>query len=338
MTLQSTSIAAALLLSLGVVSAAHAQDLRAAPGESLPAAIGTVPAPPPPAAGTPPVAAAPLGTPAIVAAEQAASNPNPVTSDNQIWWRIQPLSHEPGLNSSTNPKKAVDITKDLIHFEHTDTGGYIYNSLTATVLISNGHDLANGGGSGAQELYATYRGDISAVNFGYKPLSFPGVVDTQFEFGVDFNSKNTTFAPGRIFMLVGPNFVLDLPGSVNLAVHFAKEVNHDGYTGKTDNFQPTVNTEFSYTEPLDFTGLPLRLEGAYNNTFYKGRVSGGKSANEFYTYNSLILDAGQLAQWKPHVIDVFAGVQFWVNKFGIPQKNNGGAQETAPYFGVAVHF
>jgi hypothetical protein len=90
---------------------------------------------------------------------------------------------------------------------------------------------------------------------------------------------------------------------------------------------------------LNFTGLPLRLEGAFNVTFNKGRsVTGAKTATEYYTYNSLILDAGEFVKWRPHVIDVFTGLQFWVNKFGNPTKNDGGAFETAPYFGMAVHF
>ena len=50
----------------------------------------------------------------------------------------------------------------------------------------------------------------------------------------------------------------------------------------------------------------------------------------------------------PHKLDVFAGVQFWYNKFGYPSrgtnpgasplKNDGGATELTPYIGMGIHF
>ena len=312
-------IAAAMILMTVTASSVSAEDIRASPGQSLPLTTGPGEA-----------------LPASVAAEQAANNPNPVTSDNQIWYRIQPLSHSPGLDSSSNPKKAVDITENLVHFDHNDTGGYIYNSFSITVTKSNHNDPANNGGAGATQAFASYRGDISAVNFGYKPISFPGVVDTQFEFGLDLNTKNTTYAPGGQLLVVGPNFVFDLPGSVNLGVHLAKQWDHNGFLGKADSFSPTAELELSYAEPLDFTGLPLRLEGSIDYTFPEGRGSGGRTTHVIFAYNSLVLDAGLMLNYRAHVIDAFVGAQFY--KIGYPSHPTGSSQQAAPYFGVAVHF
>lgn len=264
---------------------------------------------------------------------------NPYSRDTQVWYRVQPFSKEPGINNPSNPKQGKDITKQLLHFEHIDTGGLIYNSISVTALFSNSADPNKGGASGAQEIYATYRGDISAANFGYQRISFPGVKDVQFEFGGDLNAKNTAYAPGRRFLLVGPNFVFDVRGSVNLAIHFAKEWNNNGYLGRTDSYNPTLNTELSYTQPLEFTGLPLRLEGVFNVTLPKGTdVAGNKTRTEYYSYNSFIIDLGEMVKWRPHTLDLFTGVQLWVNKFGLSQKNDGGAFEVAPYVGIGIHF
>ena len=288
--------------------------------------------------------------PAARAADAPAqSNEVPVTSDNQFWYRIQPYSHDPFINKANNPSKGADINKQMVHFEHTDTGGLIWNSFTMTGLFSDYNERSASGVNGAKELYSTYRGDISATGFGRPPITLPGVADVQFEFGGDLNYKDDDYGARRKFLLIGPNFVIDAPGSVTFAVHFAKEFNHNALpgVGRDIEFHPTWNTEFSYTEYFDEAHL-VRLEGAFNMTGAKGKdyipvsaTSGAlpvKTVTEFYTYNTIILDAGQLLKMPPHKLDVFAGVQYWVHKFGYPSKNDGGAIEFTPYVGVGVHF
>ena len=263
----------------------------------------------------------------------------PVTNDNQIWFRVQPLSHEPGINVPGKPNKGKDIVKNMAHFEHTDTGGMVWNSLTVTGLFSDKNDPAING-SGATEFYTTYRGDVSATGFGQPPITMPGVSDLMFEFGGDLNWKDTQYAPRRKFLLLGPIFYFDLPGSVTFAVHFAKEWGHQGFTNRTENYNPTWNTELSWTEYLDpLVHIPVRWEGVFNVTGPKGTDTlGVHTKTEFYTYSSLILDVGEVFHSKPHVFDAFVGVQYWYNKFGNPTKNDGGAIELTPYIGVGVHF
>ncbi len=268
----------------------------------------------------------------------------PVTYDNELWYRAQPISHDPYENNygANGKAKARDIMKNMIHFEHTDTGGLIWNSFTMTALFADLNERSSTGQyGGSQEIYATYRGDISATGFGHAPITLPGVSDLQFEFGGDMNAKDDAYQARRRFLLVGPNFVIDLPGSVTFAVHAAKEYNHDSITGLSPNYHVTWNTELSYTEYLDSDRV-WRWEGIFNMTGPKGTdvgLPGGKTVTEFYTYNQIVLDVGQLIKMPPHKLDLFGGVQYWVNKFGYnTAKNNPGATELTPYLGIGVHF
>ena len=270
-----------------------------------------------------------------IAAEKA-FQPPPVTSDNEVWYRAQPLSHDPFV---LDPKgKAKNVVKNMFHFEHTDTGGLVWNSLTVTALFADAAEPAGGQNAGSLELYMTYRGDISATGFGRPPITLPGVADVQFEFGGDLNFKDDAYQARRKFLLVGPNFVLDLPGSVTFAVHLAQEFNHDAITGHDPVYHPTWNTELSWTEYFD-TARMFRWEGVFNMTGAKGTDTGlSKTVTEFYTYHTLVLDLGQVLHMAPHKLDLFTGLQYWVHKFGYPSRGDPGAIEFTPYLGVGVHF
>jgi opacity protein-like surface antigen len=273
-----------------------------------------------------------------------------VTNENLLWYRIQPFSHDPFVNDPNNAKRAKDIVKHMFHYEHTDTGGIVWNSLTITGLFADAAESADGGAipaptlaskNGARELYMTYRGDISRTGFGGKPISFPGVADTMFEFGGDMNYKDDQYQARRRFLVAGPIFYFDLPGSVTLAVHVAQEFNHDGITGQDTHYHPTWNTELSYTEYFDEDHI-VRWEGVFNMTGAKGwDTTLSKTTTEYYTYNQIAVDVGPMINLPPHKLDLFGGIQFWYNKFGYPAVSRyagGGAVELTPYFGMAVHF
>jgi hypothetical protein len=73
-----------------------------------------------------------------------------------------------------------------------------------------------------------------------------------------------------------------------------------------------------------------------------------KTKTEYYTYNQIVLDWGPFVKVPKGKLDLFAGVQFWYNKFGYPAWGHaygvpglgagGGAVELTPYLGVSVHF
>lgn len=275
------------------------------------------------------------------------------TNDNLLWFRDQPLSHDPFVLRSNKNASAKNIDKLMVHYEHSDTGGLIWNSLTITGLFADAGEStgqsADTRGTGATELYSTYRGDIPMSTFGLPRLWIPGyILGTLLEVGGDVNVKDDPYESRRKFLLVGPIVYLDLPGSVTFAVHFAKEWNHDGITGKDVHYHPTWNTELSYTEYFD-DNQTWRWEGVWNMTGAKGwDTTLSKTKTEYYTYNQIVLDWGPIVNAPKGKLDLFAGVQFWYNKFGYPAWGHpygvpglgagAGAVELTPYLGVSVHF
>ena len=294
--------------------------------------------------------AARAADPAKPAAAEESFTPPEVTNDNILWYRYQPLSHDPFINNAKNAAKGNNVAKNMFHFEHTDTGGLVWNSFTMTGLLSDKNEPAARGTTGAEELYMTYRGDVSTTGFGRPPITAPYISDLMFEFGGDANYKNDAYGARRRFLLLGPIIYFDLPGSVTLAFHYAQEWNQNSITHINPNYHPTWNTEFSYTEYFD-TKHMYRLEGEFNMTGAKGndtlynragRVIPIKTKTEFYIYNQIVADAGKLLLGMPeHKVDAFVGFQYWINKFGYPiaaRYGGGGALELTPYFGVGVHF
>ena len=304
---------------------------------------------------------------ASAALQQSNADQEPeTTSDNLFWYRIQPFSHDPFVNDPKSTTKALNIVKHMVHFEHSDTGGLIWNSLTVTGLLAN---TAEPGGSpawanttmGSREVYMTYRGDIEMRALGLPRLWIPGVIQgTMLVIGGDLNWKDDGYQSRRKFAVAGPIFYLDLPGSVTFAVHVAQEWNHDGVCvpnftstapwcgGANTHYHPTWNTELSLTEYLTDSHI-FRWEAVWNMTGPKGMDSKlSKTVTEVYTYNQIVVDVGALLDKPPGMLDAFAGVQFWYNKFGYPFQGHpygiagvaagGGALELTPYFGVGVHF
>ena len=282
------------------------------------------------------------------AAKAAAFQAPAPTYDTTLWFRNQPLSHDPFVNRTNSNGKAANINKQMVHFEYTDTGGIVWNSLTITGLFADKAELAANGNAGARELYMTYRGDISRTGFGGPPITLPGVADVMFEFGGDLNYKDDPYQSRRRFLVAGPIFYFDVPGSVTFAIHLAHEFNHNAITGRDTKYHPTWNTELSYTQYFDDDHL-VRWEGVLNMTGSKGMdTTLSKTTPEIYNYNQIVLDVGQLMKLPPHKLDLFAGVQFWYNKFGYPAWGHSyglpglgagaGAVELTPYFGIGVHF
>ena len=258
-------------------------------------------------------------------------------SDNEASYRYQPFSKEPGTN------RGQDIPKNILNFTHVDAGKYyIDNFFYMDILQSNHDDPANGAANtGATEVYTFWRGDLSNSKVFGGNLAVPGFLrDVTLQGGVDGNTKNTTFAPEKKDIVIGPNFHFDTPGFFNAAVHFYKEWNYNGIVGRSVDFNPTAEFEFVWLVPLDFTGMPMRLEGFTNVTLPKGRDGfGNQTATEMLFRSQITIDIGAFFD-KPHIYDAFVGYQWWINKFGNNHTlySNVGSYETTPYFGVGVHF
>lgn len=269
----------------------------------------------------------------------AAVRPFFTFSDNSIGYRWQPLSREPAVRQPNAPRGA-DINKNIINLSHVDSWGYGSNFLNLDILKSDKPDLDSERQNGAWEFYFIYRGQLSpnAIS-NTKATTFGPIREINFEAGFDHNTKNTAFGPYKWLAVAGPNIHFDVPGFLNLGIHYAQEWNHNGIVGRGVQFDPTLELEAVYQFPLDFTGVPLRFEGFTNYITPKGRDAfGNKTQEEILSQNRVTLDLGALAFNKPRFLEVSAGFQFWYNKFGNDHTRVPGSVERTPFLATRVHF
>jgi hypothetical protein len=261
-------------------------------------------------------------------------------SDTSVGIRYGTDFKEPGIASKSQPH-GEDIHKVIMNIQNFDTWKYGSNFFNIDALFSDGRDPANNSLSqGAVEVYAVYRGQLSpdamfGVNTKVGPFSA-----INFEIGGDFNTKNTSFAPEKKLMVVGPNFHLDMPiGFLNLGVHLSKEWNYNGIVGKAVDFDPTPEFEAVWLFPLPFTNLPLDFRGFANLVMPKGKDGfGSQTAVEILAQPKLNLDLGKMLFGKPHVPDVYFAFEYWLNKFGNDHTKVPGSLAYTPMIGMEVHF
>ena len=259
--------------------------------------------------------------------------------DNSVGYRYGTQFKEPGVRDRANPNGSP-ISKNIVTLSHVDSWQYGSNFLNLDYLKSDGRDPANKTRDGAEELYLIYRGQLSPNKIlGLNAFPAGPLRDVTFEAGFDRNTKNTAFGSQKWLWVVGPNFQFNVPGFLNLGVHYAQEHNHNGIVGRYITFDPTLELEAVFQFPLDFTRVPLRLEGFANFITPKGKDAFGRQTDiELLSQTRLTLDLGQVVLQKPKVLDVSVGFQYWYNKFGNDHTKTKGAIETAPFVATRVHF
>lgn len=259
--------------------------------------------------------------------------------DTQVSYRFAPTASEPGIPSS-KALPPVTIPKNIFAITHANSFAYGSNFINVDVLKSGIEDPIKGGGDGATEVYALYRGTLSGNAItGTKAFTFGPFRDMRVQYGLDLNGKDTNFAAQKRLITFGPSFAFDLPGGfLNLAVQYSQEDNHNGVTNRDVAFDPAFEMELTYNIPLTFTGLPLTLAGFDNFIGPKGRDGFNRQTKtEILSRTNLVLDLGKVAFDRPNVLDVFVGYQYWYNKFGNDHRVVAGSIESTVLLGFAVH-
>ncbi|WP_156398916.1 MULTISPECIES: hypothetical protein [unclassified Methylobacterium] len=312
------------------------------------------------ATGAHPIGAARAAEP-LAAATALVAPPSPPGffsfSDTIVSYRFQGPSAEPGIGvqrpdgTPTGRREPREIPKNVVNLFHTNAWTYGTNLVSLDLLRSGSQDPAgNAFGSfpdiGATELYLIYRGTLSPNRiFDTDVFAIPGLVkDIGLAFGVDANAKNTTFNSQKRAGTFGLNFAFDVPaGFLNLKVQGYKEFAHNGFAAgrfRSVEFQMTPEFELTYAIPLPFTGLPLSLSGFNTIILPKGRygrTNEYETQLEFVSQTNLVLDVGQLAGGPAHRLEVFAGFQYWHNKFGADPRRTINTEEKALIAGVSYH-
>lgn len=276
-------------------------------------------------------------------------------TDNTISYRHEFEAREPGVTyspfSATALAPPARIQKNIAALTHVDAYEYGTNFGNVDFLSSDAADPAApfttpGSGMGAFEIYALYRGTLSgnAVTHS-KQFSYGFVKDISLGFGGDINTKDTLFAPRKRDLVIGPQISFDVPGFLTIEVNAYKEWNHNFFSSTATqyaSFNVVPEFEATYLQPLDkyVGGIPLSFSGFANVVLPKG--SGGVGAfndtrTEFLTANRLTLDISKYVGFKTHIVDVFVGHKYWLNKFGVNHKTLNGAVESTFFCGAAVH-
>jgi hypothetical protein len=276
-----------------------------------------------------------------------------LVNDTSVSFTWYPSANNPGVAGDNIAGNSNSFSKYVGSLTHFDVWAYGTNFFNIDILKSDKHDPVRGvvGATGATEVYAFARSTLSGNALsGSKMFSNFITKDISFEWGGDINTENDFFSPQKRDIVLGAQFALNLPGTVNFSVLAYKEWNHGapfeapGFSGDRE-FQWIPRLELLISEPLTFLPLPITWNSFTGVNFPKGTGispanlaaiggagpgSGAFTGANFFTANNasaytktevfadnrLTLDASKLWWGKAGIWDVYAGYRYWYNKFG----------------------
>jgi hypothetical protein len=300
-----------------------------------------------------------------------------IVNDNSVSFTWYPSATDPGVPGGNIAGNSNAFNKFVGTATHFDVWEYGTNFLNIDILKSDNNDPVNGQfsprGPGAVEMYAFGRSTLGLNQLTHsKMFSSFLFKNIGFEFGGDINTENNQLGPLKRDIVIGAQFELNLPGTVNFSVLAYKEWNNNNfytvpglYSGETE-FQWIPRLELLIKEPLTFMPWPVAWQNITNVNFPKGSgisqgqlnalcasVGGCSGSNAFSAFsktevwedNRLTLDASKLWFDKPGIWDVYAGYRLWYNKFGTDHNAPLFAQvaprtsvESTAYIGTTYHF
>ena len=264
-------------------------------------------------------------------AAQAAPAPLFFVNDNTISYSYQFDATDPGVKGK--------FGKNVFSFTHFDVWAMGTNFFTIDLLKSPIQDPANGGGSGATEIYGLFRSTLGLNQLlGTKAFTMGPVSNVSLVVGADFNSENTTLAPAKKSLVAGLQFSMDLPykGFFNISPLYFKEWNHNAFNpvgARDTEFNGTWAVETVYAMPLGFLPAAVPLTFSGRAAFYGPKGTGSalipatlanKTVTTFNSEQRLTLDVGKMAfgSSKADLVSVFVAYRYWTNKFGISESNS----------------
>jgi nucleoside-specific outer membrane channel protein Tsx len=254
-------------------------------------------------------------------------------SDNSISYLYGTRFAEPGINGP--------ITKNIVEFAHSDGYKYGSNFFDVQALFSDINDPANGGDNGATEVYVVYRHQLSLNKISGQDYKWGPVRDWSLSGGLDWNTKNTTFAPAKRMLVIGPTINFDVPGFWDLSVMYRSESNHNGLSFAQEHdirFNNTYYLETAWDIPFHLATVPLKFKGFANFVPPKGKDGfGNDTVSETLVHASLLVDVGELTVGKKNTFFAGVGYEYWKNKFGNNSANTPGTEANAPFLNLEWH-
>lgn len=248
----------------------------------------------------------------------------------------------------TEPANRDDVQKHVLEFTHVSSYATGQNFLTLDVLQSDGKDPAHGSDNGATEFYLVYRHQFHLGKLLDRDLAFGPVKEVALTAGFDLNTKNTTFAPRKRLLVVGPTLKFDVPGFLDVSLLAAREWNHCGLgtpaCPRADiAFDPQWILSAAWGIPFELGPLPLKFQGFANYVSEKGEDYAGLDTEpETLMRAALMLDVGRMVTGRKDSFFVGVGYEYWRNKFGNHEdaagRKQAGIDTHAPTLQMEWHF
>jgi hypothetical protein len=283
----------------------------------------------------------------------APASPFFILNDNSVSFTWTPSATDPGVDFNNHPA----FKKYTAEFTHFDIWAYGTNFLDLNYIKSDRNNpvFDQLGATGSVEFFALWRSTLGLNQLTHsKMFSSFLFKNIEFEFGGNFNTENDGVSPQLQAYVFGPQFDLNLPGTVNFSILAYKEFNHNSYMSSASpipaldvpgfsgdrEFKWAPRLELLVAEPLPFLPWPVTFGNVTSVTFPKGTgissanlaemcavgASGGCAPGtnpaaaftktEVRTDSRLTLDASKLWFDKPGIWDMYVGYRYWYNKFG----------------------
>ncbi|MDP1831826.1 MAG: hypothetical protein Q8K67_07190 [Geothrix sp.] len=247
-------------------------------------------------------------------------------SDTSFGYRYGTQFQEPA-----NPDSVAKSIFNLTHVSGYSLGSNFFSvdmlKSNATDPSNNAQTNANFAKQGAQEVYVTYKHNLSLGKVFDTKIDFGPVRGMDFTFGFDYAAKNTTFAPAVYKLMAGPTFNFKVPGFLNISLLYYKEKNHNafgGYAiakgGTTDVvFDPTYQVAAAWGIPVALGKVNTSVKGFATFTGPKGKDgSGVETKLETLFRGFWMFDISPVLRTKKGTWQIGPGFEYWDNKFGDP--------------------
>lgn len=240
---------------------------------------------------------------------------------------------EPGIDDS--------IAKNIVEFTYVDGYQYGGNFLDIQALFSDSTDPAEDSDDGATEVYVVYRHQLSLNKISGQDFKWGPVRDWSLSAGLDWNTKNTAFAPEKRMFVVGPTINFDVPGFWDLSLMYRTEKNHNGLSFAQEHdirFDDTYYVETAWDTPFQLGSVSLKFKGFANFVPPKGKDGfGNDTVSETLVHAAVLVDVGELAFGKKSTLFAGAGYEYWKNKFGNNSANTPGTEANTPFLNLEWH-
>jgi nucleoside-specific outer membrane channel protein Tsx len=208
------------------------------------------------------------------------------------------------------PYNGKNITKNIYSLTHVSGYKYGSNFFNVDMLQSDSTD------ANAQEAYVVYRntvdlGKVTGKSYAFGPVRGMGITG-----GFDWNTKNGDgYNSKKRMLVVGPTFMVDVPGFLNVSLLVLKESNFPKFITSRYSYKTHPMLNLAWGIPVGSTGLSF--EGFMNYIASKGTdESGGATAAETNIDAALMYDLGTPMGAGKNTFRVGLGYQYWHNKFG----------------------